>query len=93
MGEIIFSTNIKHITNGNLTSYSLSGLEIQQRNSSGANVISLPYKIERLGFMPGSFDNVHQLIATIKITVGLAKFSIREIRNSGKIEIIFGKYE
>ena len=56
LSEIIFPTKIEHITNGVLISYSLSGLEDHQRNSSGANVISRPYNGERLVFMPGTFD-------------------------------------
>ena len=93
LSEIIFSTKIEHITNGVLTSYSLGGLEDHQRNSSGANVISRPYNGERLAFMPGTFDTVPQLLATIKRTVGLPNFSFREIKSSGKFEIVFGIYE
>ena len=93
LSEIIFPTKIEHITNGVLISYSLSGLEDHQRNSSGANVISRPYNGERLAFMPGTFDTVPQLLATIKRTVGLPNFSFREIKSSGKFEIVFGKYE
>ena len=93
LSEIIFPTKIEHITNGVLISYSLSGLEDHQRNSSGANVISRPYNGERLAFMPGTFDTVTQLLATIKRTVGLPNFSFREIKSSGKFEIVFGKYE
>ena len=43
--------------------------------------------------MPGTFDTVPQLLATIKRTVGLPNFSFREIKSSGKFEIVFGKYE
>ena len=93
LGEIIFPTKIEHITNGVLTSYSLCGLEGHQRNSSGANVIKRPYNGERLAFKPGSFDTVPQLLANIKRTVALPKCSFREIKISGKIEIVFGKYE
>ena len=93
MSEIIFPTKIEHITNGVLISYSLSGLEDHQRNSSGANGISRPYNGERFVCMPGTFDTVPQLLATIKRTVGLPNFSFREIKSSGKFEIFFGKYE
>ena len=93
LSEIIFPTKIEHITNGVLIFYSLSGLEDHQRNSSGANVTSRPYNGERLAFMPGTFDTVPQLLATIKRTVGLPNFSFREIKSSGKFEIVFGKYE
>ena len=93
LSEIIFPTKIEHITNGVLTSYSLSGLEDHQRNSSGANVISRPYNGERLAFMAGSFDTVPQLLATFKRTVGLPNFSFREVKSSGKFEIVPGKYE
>ena len=93
LSEIIFPTKIEHITNGVLISYSLSGLEDHQRNSSGANAISRPYNGERLSFMPGTFDTVPQFLATIKKTVGLPNFSFREIKSSGKLEIVFGKYE
>ena len=91
--EIIFPTKIEHITNGVLTSYSLGGLEDHQRSSSGANYISRPYNGELLVFMPGTFDTVPQLLATIKTTGGLPKFSFRETKSSGKFEIVFGKYE
>ena len=80
LSENIFPTKIEHITNGVLISYSLSGLEDHQRNSSGANVISLPYNGERLAFMPGTFDTVPLLLAIIKRTVGLPNFSFREIK-------------
>ena len=43
--------------------------------------------------MPGTFDTVPQLLATIKRTVGLPIFSFREIKCSGKFETVFGKYE
>ena len=93
MSEFIFPTKIEHMTNVILTSYSLIGLEDHQRNSSGANVISRPYNGERLAFMPGTFDTVPQFLATNKRTVGLPNFSFREIKSSGKFEIVFGKYE
>ena len=34
-----------------------------------------------------------QLLATVKRTVGLPHFSFREIKSSGKYEILLGKYE
>ena len=80
MSEIIFPTKIEHITNGVLTRYSLNGLEDHQRSSSGANVISRPYNGERLAFMPGTFDTVLQLLATIKITVGLPNFHSEKLK-------------
>ena len=43
--------------------------------------------------MTGNFDNINQLLGTIKRTVGLPNFSFREIKSTGKYEIIFGKYE
>ena len=43
--------------------------------------------------MPGTFDTVPQLLATIKKTVGLPNFFFREIKSSGKFEIVFGKHE
>ena len=43
--------------------------------------------------MPGTFDTVQQLLATIKKTVGLPNFSFREIKSSDKFEIVFGKHE
>ena len=85
LSGIIFPTKIEHITNGVLISYSLSGLEDHQRNSSGANVISRLYNGERLAFMPGTFNIVPQLLATIKRTVCLPNFSFREIKSSCKI--------
>ena len=43
--------------------------------------------------MPGTFDSVAQLLATVKRTVGLPHFSFREIKSSGKYETLLGKYE
>ena len=57
------------------------------------NVISRPYNGSKLGFIPGTFDNVNQLLALVKRTAGLPHFSFREIRNSGKYEILLGKHE
>ena len=34
-----------------------------------------------------------QLLAIIKFTIGLPHFSFRELKSSGKYEILFGKYE
>ena len=39
------------------------------------------------------FDNVNQLIGTIKRTVGLPNSSFREIKSTGNYGIIFGIYE
>ena len=43
--------------------------------------------------MPGTFDSVAQLLATIKRTAGLPHFSFRELKSSGRYKILFGKYE
>ena len=93
LSEIIFPTKIENIVNGNLTVYNLKDYEDSQKMSSGANVISRPYSGQKLAFMPGTFDTVAQLLATIKRTVGLPNFSFREIKSSGKYEVLLGKYE
>ena len=93
LSEIIFPTKIEHVVNGELIAYSLKGYEDSQKISSDASVISRPYNGEKLSFMTGNFDNINQLLATIKRTVGLPNFSFREIKSTGKYEIIFGKYE
>ena len=43
--------------------------------------------------MPGSFDTVVQLLAIIKRTIRLPHFPFRELKSSGKYEILFIKYE
>ena len=43
--------------------------------------------------MPGTFDSVPQLLATVKRTVGLPHLCFREIKSSGIYEILLGKYE
>ena len=93
LSEIIFPTKIENNVNGNLTVYNLKDYEDSQKMSSGANVISRPYSGQKLAFMPGIFDTVAQLLATIKRTVGLPNFSFREIKSSGKYEVLLGKYE
>ena len=55
--------------------------------------MSRPSNGERLAFKPGTFDTVPHLLGTIRRTVGLQNFSFREIKSSGKFEIVFGKYE
>ena len=76
-----------------LNSFSLSGFERQQRNLSGANVISISYNGERLGFIPGTFDTVLKLVATIRGAIRSPNFSFRDIEFSAKYGIVFGKYE
>ena len=93
LSEIIFPTKIEHIVNGDLVAFSLRGYEVSQNRATGSNVISRPYNGEKLAFMAGTYDTVAQLLATIKRTVGLPNFSFREMKSSGKYEIIFGKYE
>ena len=56
-------------------------------------VISRTYNGSKLGFVPGQFDNASQLLALINRKAGLPRFSFREIKNSGKYEILFGKHE
>ena len=93
LSEIIYPTKIENIVNGNLTVYNLKDYEESQKMSSGANIISRPYSGQKLAFMPGTFDSVAQLLATVKRTVGLPHFSFREIKSSGKYEILLRKYE
>ena len=93
LSEIIFPTKIENIVNGNQIAYNLKDFEDSQKISSGANVISRPYSGQQSSFMPGTFDTVAQLLATIKRTIGLRHFSFRELKSSGKYEIFFGKYE
>ena len=93
LSEIIFPTKIENIVNGNLTVYNLKDYEDSQKMSSGANVISRPYSGQKQAFVPGIFDSVAQLLATVKRTVGLPHFSFREIKSSGEYEILLGKYE
>ena len=80
------------MVNGNLIVYNLKDYKDSQKMFSGANVISRPCG-QQLSFMPGTFDTVAQLLATIKRTIGLPHFSFRELKSSGKYEILFGKYE
>ena len=93
LSEIIFPTKIENIVNGNLTVYNLKDYEDSQKMSSGANVISRPYSGQKVAFMPGTFDSVAQLLATVKRTVGLPHFSFRETKSSGKYDILLGKFE
>ena len=93
LSEIMFPTKIENFVNGNLTVFNLKDYEDSQKMSSGANVISRPYSGQKLAFMPGTFDSVAQLLATVKRTVGLPHFSFREIKSSGKYKILLGKYD
>ena len=78
---------------GEFIAFSLKEYEDATKKAAEANVISLPYNGSKLGFIPATVDNVNQLLALIRRTTGLLHFSFREIRNSGKYEILFGKHE
>ena len=43
--------------------------------------------------MTGNIDTVAQLLFTVKRTIGLLNFPFREIKSTGKYEILFGKIE
>ena len=92
LSEIIFPTKIENFVNGNLAVNKLKDYEDSQKMFSGANVVSRPYSGQKLVFMPGPFDTVAQLLATVKHTVEIPHFSFREIKSSGKYEILIGKY-
>ena len=52
---------------------------------------SRPYSGQKLAFMPGTFDSVAKILATVKRTAGLPQFSFAELKSSGRYEILFGK--
>ena len=83
-----FPTKIQDVVNEDLIAYSLKVCEDSQRMSSDANAISRPYSGEKFSLMTGNFDTFAQLLFTIKRTVGLPKFSFREIKSTGKCEIL-----
>ena len=85
LSEIIFPTKIEHVVNGDLIAYSLKGYEDSQKISSDASVISRPYNGEKLSFMTGNFDNINQLLGTIKRTVGLPNFFVSRNQEYWKI--------
>ena len=91
LSEIMFLIKIQHDMNGDLIAYSLKGYEDSQKSSSDANVISGHYSREKFSIMTGNLDTVAQLLFTIKRTVGLPSFLFREIKSTGKYEILFGK--
>ena len=93
LSEIIFPTKIENVVEGEFIAFSLKEYEEATKRAAEANVISRPYNGSKLGFVPGTFDNVNQLLALIKRTAGLPHISFREIKNSGKYEILFGKRE
>ena len=88
LSEIIFPTKIEHIVNGDMVVYSLKGYEDNQKGATEANVISRPYNGEKLSIMTGT---VVDILTTIKRTVGLPNFSFREIKKTGKFDILMGK--
>ena len=92
LSEIIFPTKFENNVEGELIALSLKQYEEATKRAAEANVISRPYNESKLGFIPGTFNNVNQLLALIKRTAGLPHFSFREIRNSGKYEILFRKH-
>ena len=88
--EIMFPTQIERIVNGDLVAFSLRETK-KPGNWIWCSFATLQWR--RITFMAGKYDTVAQLLDTIKRKVGLLNFSFREIKSSGKYEIIFGKYE
>ena len=66
LSEIIFLSKLEQVVNGDLIAYSLMEYEDSQKLSSDANVSSRPYNGVKLSFMTGNFDNVNQLLGTVK---------------------------
>ena len=93
LSEIFFPTKIENVVEGEFIAFSLKEYEEATKKAAEANVISRPYNGSKLGFIPGILDNVSQLLALIRRPAGLPHFSFREIRNSGKYEILYGKHE
>ena len=89
LSEFIFPTKLEHIVNGDLVAFSLREYELSQNRATGSNVISRPYNGEKIAFVAGTDDRVAQLLATIKRTVGLPKFSFLKIKSSGKYEFFW----
>ena len=79
LSEIIFPTKIENVVEGEFIALCLKEYEEATKKAAEANVISRPYKGSKLGFIPGTFDNVDQLLALIKSTAALPHFSFREI--------------
>ena len=93
LSEIIFTTKKENKVNENLIVYNLKDYEDFQTMSSEVNVVSRSYSGQHFSFMPGIFDTVAQLLAIFKRTIRLSHFSFKELKSSGKNEILFGKYE
>ena len=91
LSEIIFPTKNEHIVNGDMVVYSLKGYEDSQKRATEANVISCPYNGEKLSIKTETYNSVVDILTTIKRTVGLPNFSFREIKKTGKFEILMGK--
>ena len=90
--EFIFPTKIENVVEGEFIAFSLKEYEEATKKAAEAN-ISRQCNGPKLGFIPGTFDNVNQLLALFKRTARLPHFSFREIKNSRKYEILFGKHE
>ena len=71
--------------------YCLKGYEDSQKKATETNVISRPYNGEKWSIMAGTYNSVVDILTTIKRTVGLPNFSFREIKKTGKFEILMGK--
>ena len=71
--------------------YRLKGYEDSPKRATEANVISRPYNREKLSIMTGTNNSGVEILTTIKPTVGLPNFSLREIKKTGKFEILMGK--
>ena len=93
LSEIIFPTKIEHIVNEDMVVYSLKEYEDGQKRATKANVISRPYNGEKLPIMTGTYNSVVDILTTIKRTVGLPNFSFRDIKKTGKFEVLMGKNE
>ena len=80
LSKIIFPTKIENVVEGDFIAFSLKEYEEATKRAADANFISRPYNESKLGFIPGTFETVNQLLELIKRTAGLPHL---EIKNSG----------
>ena len=89
--RLFFPQKIEHIVNRDMVVYSSKGYEDSHKRATEANLISRTFNGEKLSIMTGIYNSVFDILTTIKRIVGKPTFLLRDIKKTGKFEILMGK--
>ena len=90
--ETIFPSRINQVNSTRIIKYSSEGNKNHQRSIQSGAVLK-PYKRQTLLINAGSYENLENLMKTIKAATGLNKISHQYNKITGGLVLFFGKNE